>query len=872
MFGIRTKLLAFTGLIILLVAGSLTVITIFTEREQALKVYEEEAFSIANTLSRAVFNDLYDLDMRSLRIQLASIRVNPDIGFTYILDEKGLVLSDGSKENPLRDQRLEDPFTAHVMTAGDWITENSEDSLKIGGPISLEGMQPLGRLYINFTLDKLNRRLNDHLRESLAVSAICVFLGLVLATIFAARFTRPIREPTFIADRISSGGEELDIPPAAGGGEIGTLSRSMRLMLRRLNASNLELRELTLSLDRKVKERTRDLKDSESHIRAVVDNAVDGIITIGENGVIESFNPAAEVLFGYRRDEVVGKNVNILMPQPYHAEHDGYLRAYLETGERKIIGIGREVEGRRKDGYIFPMDLAVSEMHIAGNRRFVGICRDITDRKQVDRMKNEFISTVSHELRTPLTSIQGSLALITKTMPEELSKKHQNLLGIADRNCRRLVRLINDILDIEKIESGKMVFNLKAVELMPLVQQAIEANQSYAQKFSAMLVLKESLAGIKVYADEDRIAQVLTNLMSNAAKFSPPGGTVEVKIGRAGHNVRVEVADHGPGIAEEFQDRIFGKFAQADSSSTRRREGTGLGLSIAKAIVDKHGGGIGFTTEPGAGTTFYFELPEWHRLRQGQRAADGKRRILVCEDEPDVAALLKIMLEQNGATCDVAYTAAMAKEMLAANDYSAMTLDLMLPDIDGLTFMNELRADEKTRDLPIVVISARAESGRLEINGDAAGVVDWLAKPIDRNRLLAAVDRTAFGGERPRILHVEDDADVLELIASLLAERAVIESAKTLAEAREMLKSGTYDLMLLDIGLPDGNGLDLLPGLGGGEDLPVVLFTGQEVAGEIARKVDAVMIKSHTSMDQLLETMTHIIDRKAAVGRRTEMD
>ena len=360
--------------------------------------------------------------------------------------------------------------------------------------------------------------------------------------------------------------------------------------------------------------------------------------------------------------------------------------------------------------------------------------------------------------------------------------------------------------------------------------------------------------------------------MSNAAKFSPPGEGVEVKVGRAGHNVRVEVADHGPGIAEEFQDRIFGKFAQADSSSTRKQEGSGLGLSIARAIVEKHGGGIGFTTEPGAGTTFYFELPEWHRLRQGQRAADGKRRILVCEDEPDVAALLKIMLEQNGVTCDVAYTAAMAKEMLAANDYSAMTLDLMLPDIDGLTFMNELRADEKTRDLPVIVVSARAESGRLAIKGDAAGVVDWLAKPIDRDRLLAAIGRTTLGGERPKILHVEDDADVLELIASLLAEKTVIENAKTLAEAREMLKSGTYDLMLLDIGLPDGNGLDLLPGLGGGEDLPVVLFTGQEVAGEIARKVDAVMIKSRTSMDKLLETMTHIIDRKAAVGRRTEVD
>ncbi len=360
-----------------------------------------------------------------------------------------------------------------------------------------------------------------------------------------------------------------------------------------------------------VEERTKDLRDSGARIRAVLENAVDGIITIDARGVIETFNPAAERTFGYPSDEVVGCNVKLLMPAPFREDHDGYLRNYLETGDNKIIGIGREVVGLRKDGSTFPMDLAVSEMEISGQRMFVGIVRDITERKQVEKMKNEFISTVSHELRTPLTSIQGSLALIDKTRPEGLSEKHVRLLGIAHKNCVRLVRLINDILDIEKIESGRIEFDLSALELSPLVHQAIEANQSFADQFSVSLVLSRDLPGAMIHADSDRLTQVLTNLLSNAAKFSPEGGAVEVSLTRSDGGLRVEVADHGDGIPEEFRERIFSKFAQADSSSTRKRQGTGLGLSIAKAIVDKHGGRIGFDTETGAGTTFFFELPEW---------------------------------------------------------------------------------------------------------------------------------------------------------------------------------------------------------------------------------------------------------------------
>jgi signal transduction histidine kinase len=236
----------------------------------------------------------------------------------------------------------------------------------------------------------------------------------------------------------------------------------------------------------------------------------------------------------------------------------------------------------------------------------------------VERRKAEFISVVSHELRTPLTSIAGSLGLIKGGVAGELPEQAKAMVDIAARNADRLVMLINDILDMNKFESRKVSLNLQPVDLMALVEEAIETNRPYAGQFGVRLVLREAQPGVQVRADPDRLIQVLTNLLSNAAKFSPYGETVMVRLRRDGQMIRVEVSDHGPGIPEEFHPRIFDKFAQVDSSDSRAKGGTGLGLSISKAIIERLGGRIGFETEVGLGTTFFFELPEWEGLRAGE--------------------------------------------------------------------------------------------------------------------------------------------------------------------------------------------------------------------------------------------------------------
>jgi signal transduction histidine kinase len=235
------------------------------------------------------------------------------------------------------------------------------------------------------------------------------------------------------------------------------------------------------------------------------------------------------------------------------------------------------------------------------------------ERKRLERLKDEFVSTVSHELRTPLTSIAGSLGLLMGNAAGGLPKSAERLLEIAHTNSVRLVRLVNDILDIEKLESGHVVFDFRKIKILPLVEQTVEAIRSYAEGHRVKIRIEAAVGVDDIRADTDRLAQVLTNLMSNAIKFSPPDGEVVIAIEKEAevNAVRITVRDHGPGISVDFKSRIFERFAQADATNARRKGGTGLGLSIAKQIMDRLGGEIGFADAPGGGTVFHFELPIW---------------------------------------------------------------------------------------------------------------------------------------------------------------------------------------------------------------------------------------------------------------------
>lgn len=352
------------------------------------------------------------------------------------------------------------------------------------------------------------------------------------------------------------------------------------------------------------------LRESEEKLLAMSVSSYDGLIMIDEQDTIMFWNDAAERLFGYSRQEAIGRKMHPLIAQPEdQAKAYQGMPHFALTGTGPTVGTIQELTAVRKNGETFPVELSVSSFRMRGKWFAVSSVRDISERRKIDKLKKEFISTVSHELRTPLTAIKGSLGLILGAMAGQLPDQVKQLLAVADSNSARLISLINDILDLEKIESGAMTFHMELVDLTEAVMVALRENQSYADGHKVRLEGQLGNDRFFVMADKIRLAQVMANLLSNAAKFSPPGETVAVRIRRTDGMVRVAVRDKGPGVPLAFHDRIFQKFSQADSSDSRSRGGTGLGLSITRRIVEAFGGRIDFTSQEGQGSEFFFELP-----------------------------------------------------------------------------------------------------------------------------------------------------------------------------------------------------------------------------------------------------------------------
>jgi PAS domain S-box-containing protein len=324
------------------------------------------------------------------------------------------------------------------------------------------------------------------------------------------------------------------------------------------------------------------------------------VLLDGQQNIVE-INRTCTILTGYEFAELNGKSWRALFDDMPEADQVG----------RDSVWQG-EVLCRRKDGNQFCGLITRSCIldEEAALQYLILNFSDISERKRVDRLKSEFVSTVSHELRTPLTSIAGALGLVTGGAVGELPPKARDLLDIAKRNSAHLARMINDLLDIEKLEAGKLTLTLTRQALMPLVEAALESNLAYASGYQVTQQIVQRCDELMVQVDAQRLQQVLLNLLSNAAKFSPRGGKVDVRVMAQDGRARVEVSDYGAGVPEAFASHIFEKFAQADAGDTRKQSGTGLGLAISRQLIEQMGGSIGFVSPPGQGATFYFELPQ----------------------------------------------------------------------------------------------------------------------------------------------------------------------------------------------------------------------------------------------------------------------
>jgi PAS domain S-box-containing protein len=373
-------------------------------------------------------------------------------------------------------------------------------------------------------------------------------------------------------------------------------------------------------LNQRLEHQLGELEDARRQVEAsgrklslFAERAPIAVLEISPDGLVSQVNPGAELLFGFAADELTGLHVKdrLVLPE-FRGEFERRWQE-LMTSREPVVGL--KIRSPRRDGLQVVCEWTVTPLVNSEGAVIAVIAQgqDVTRELEAERMKKEFTSTLSHELRTPLTSIIGSLQLINSGVLGEMSQDVAELTAVAERNGTRLLDLINDILDIEKIESGKVSLVQEILKLDDLVREAMVLNKAFAERFKVRFEFAgeapHGAAERTVHADRKRLLQVMTNLLSNAAKFSPEGGVVEITLREHGTCLRVGVHDRGPGIPDSFRARIFARFAQADSTTARQKGGTGLGLAISKRLVEMMHGHIGFEPREGGGTTFWFELP-----------------------------------------------------------------------------------------------------------------------------------------------------------------------------------------------------------------------------------------------------------------------
>jgi PAS domain S-box-containing protein len=603
----------------------------------------------------------------------------------------------------------------------------------------------------------------------------------------------------------------------------------------------------------------KDLLWSQQKLNALFELSPDSILLNRlSDGVYLDANPAMTELTGYTFDELKQLSYFDLTPQIYEQQEKEQLRQLNETGR---YGPYRK-QYRHKNGELIDIELrGVKFISPSGEPMIWSIITDRRENMKLERLKTDFISTVSHELRTPLTSVNGSLDLLLSGAAGELPPKAQKLLGIAVKNNKRLIALVNDLLDMEKLSQGKLAFKPEFVSSQALMQNAIESNFPFAELYKVSLRLGK-IQDVRLYIDADRIQQVLANLISNAAKFSPADSDVLIHSQLKPHVIRIAVTDQGRGLTAEQISKLFERFSQLDNSSNKEQPGSGLGLAISREIMVQSGGQIGVESEPGVGSSFWIELP----LAEKPVLPVQKKRILVVEDDADTAFTLKELLQASGYDADVAHEVKQAWLLLQQRQYDLVTLDLNLNGESGGEFFLKLRDTTDFSKLPVLVVSAFIEQGKLLLNA-IAHTVDWLEKPVNTDLLSTKIEYLlSQSGTRltsARILHVEDDDDIVSIMQMQLECKFHYHHAGNLAEARAKLRSNRYDLVLLDIGLPDGNGWLLIPDLQlYHAKVPVIVFSAQDVSVNQKNQATAVFGKTKVEPSALVEQISQMLGVK----------
>ena len=521
--------------------------------------------------------------------------------------------------------------------------------------------------------------------------------------------------------------------------------------------------------------------DVEKRYRKLLEAAPDAILEVDRNGRIVLVNLQAERLFGYTRAELLGNRIEFLIPDRFRGRHPGHRDTFFEHPVMRPMGTGLELYARRADGSEFAVDVTLSPYDSDGTGRVICVVRDVTERKhaeeqiqtlnqhleqrtaelvatnkelelrnreveRVNRLKDEFLASMSHELRTPLNSIIGFSDLLAEQGAANFSPKQKRFLGHIQQGSRHLLELINDILDLSKIEAGHLELKYEDFEVSQAVAEVVATVRPIAT--AKNIQFDSTVAGdLFLYADRLRFKQVLYNLLSNAIKFTPAGGRVSIEGSEERRAVRFRVLDTGIGIPTGEQEAIFESFHQVGTTTKGVREGTGLGLAITKRLIEQHGGSIWVDSELGKGSRFFFTLPL--RPSEGDEAAPGDDGqaplILVAEDEGAAQELLVSHLEEAGYRVITVASGAEAVQAAIRLQPDVITLDLLMPGKSGWQTLDELKKIPATASIPVIIVSVVEERKK----GLSVGATDYLVKPVSKERLLETIRRaTAASGRR----------------------------------------------------------------------------------------------------------------------------